>query len=190
VTSTHLSCVSNATCSKQGSKFFLRRRNDLVLQSYGFGKRDSLFGIVTRLRNGTSKIQACICVRGKKFFSYPECLDGIWGSSIIPVNECRVSITEVKWARREANHSPPLNVKVKGEWSYTLTSTYAFVLCTRLTILYSSISSVQTVRHCNHITTKGTSLTQNFTMIMFLPWEGYTTRFNRDATLHVAPLTR
>ena len=145
---------------------------------------------MTRLQNGTSKIQSCICGRGKKFFSYPECLDGIWCSYIIPVNGCRVSFTEVKWPGREANRSPPFNAKVKKEWRYTLTSTYAFVSCTRLAVLYSSSSSGQTVRHCSHITRKGTSLTQNFTMIMFLPWEGYTTRFNRDATLHVAPLTR
>lgn len=145
---------------------------------------------MTRLRNGTSKIQAYICGRGKKFSSSTERLDGNWVSSIIPVNGCRVSFTEVKWPGREANHSPPFNVKVKKDWSYTLTSPYAFVLCTRSAVPYSSSSSGQTVRQCNHITTKGTSLTQNFTMIVFLPWEGYTTRFDRDVTLHVAPLTR
>lgn len=145
---------------------------------------------MARLRNGTSKIYAYIYGRGKKFFSSPERLDRIWGSSIIPVNVSRFSFIEVKWPGREANHSPPFNVKDKKEWSYTLTSTYAFVLCTRSAVPYSSSSSEQTVRHCSHITAKGTSLTQNFTMIMFLPWEGYTTRYNRDVTLHVALLTR
>lgn len=121
------------------------------------------------------------------FFSSPERLNEIWA---YPFHMGRDSFIKVKWLGREADHSPPFTVKVKKEWSYIPTLPYAFMLSTRSALLCSSSSNGQTVRHCIQIRKKGPSLKQNFTMIMFLSREGYTTRYNQDVTLHVAALTR
>ena len=50
----------------------------------------------------------------------------LWGT--------RVSCLGVKWPRHEDDHSPSSSTKVKNEWSYTSTLTYAFVACTGTTL--------------------------------------------------------
>jgi hypothetical protein len=73
--------------------------------------------------------------RRKRFFSLPKCPDRLCVPPSLLFDERQYVFPGSKAAERlVADHSPPCSAKVKSEWSYTSSTTYALMLCTGTTV--------------------------------------------------------
>jgi hypothetical protein len=62
----------------------------------------------------------------------------------LPVESVREALTlEGKGPGREANHTPPYSAELKNEWSYTITSPYVSMSCTRTNLPLSYVLKYQ-----------------------------------------------
>ena len=57
------------------------------------------------------------------------------------MNAGRAPSVGVEWPRREADHLPPRNAKVKNEWNYTATYPYAFMVYREAALPYLKVQS-------------------------------------------------
>jgi hypothetical protein len=65
---------------------------------------------------------------GKIYSSFWKCRDRLWSSFIIPLSVCGVSFRD---SRRDMKLLPtPSSPEVENEWISTITTPYAFMLCT------------------------------------------------------------
>jgi hypothetical protein len=72
---------------------------------------------------------------GKRFFSCPECPDGLWSPTSLPFSGYQgyfcVCVCvgggagAIKWLGHEVDHSPPPSAEVKNEWRYAS----AYLIC-------------------------------------------------------------
>ena len=72
---------------------------------------------------------------GRRFVGSPKSPERLWSPRSLLLNGYRDYLQEVKWPRREVDHSPPSSAKVKTEWRYTSTPLYAIVAWTGRTLL-------------------------------------------------------
>jgi hypothetical protein len=85
-------------------------------------KWDSVGFIVARLWDEKPEV----CIRGgtKYVFLLQTVHNQLWGSPTLLFNDYRSSSLGKKRPRRETDHSPPYNVEIKNEWSYTSAPTW------------------------------------------------------------------
>ena len=77
-----------------------------------------LVGTVTPLQTVLCRVHI---PQGQEIFLFFVTSHVLWRPPSLPFSGYRVSLLEVKWPVREADHSPPSSAKVKTELSYSYT---------------------------------------------------------------------
>jgi len=92
-------------------------------------------------RNGGSNT-----VRGKSFISPPRWPDNLWSPSNLLLNEYLGLCPGVTQLLRVPHQLPLCSVGVKNEWSYTSSSSYAFMACKGITVFLVIVSTIYIYR--------------------------------------------
>ena len=103
-----------------------------------FSSVDSSVEIMTRLQTGWPRNTGSSLGRRKINYCPIKTLGSVLGSTDSHTQRIpRALSPEVK--RPDHNHSPPSNIMIKSEWSYTYTTPCVFILCVRGSSIYRKI---------------------------------------------------
>ena len=112
---------------------------------------DSSVTTVSRLHDGRPRNHSLISSTDRRHFSSPKASRRDLVTTQSPIWPAPVALSPEYSCRSEADHLPSSSAKFKNEWSYTATSSYAFMACIATILALPLVFAVlHTRRHTFH----------------------------------------